>query len=589
MVLNNVVGYEGFATLKLGNGVHVDFGDLEADERVIGIEYDCVTNRNSKIILGAPSDTITSMINRKADVGSGYVGGYGIKIENNLITYSGGEGEGIGGGGSGASDISVLPKATEGTPVADIVVDDQTYHLYGGLQWWKEERTLHNDGMFTFSDYQIKHVLDYGTSTPIGWTCTGDASFDHTPNNNPISPLNWDAKAFHGAGTEDDSYNSFLAQSHCLMACYARPYTDDHISFQVMFICQTLEEAQGAVAREHNGFMHQDFDTGFLRVEQPIEVPLVDGGQYWYAWHQGCIFSLEQMHYKTTFPFLGMFPPTVTDQQIGQMIVDRARPANRGNKVVTVLENSDWESHLMYGGEVTSSSETEEGYQIKDMPFRVTNGGTIYCKGLIINGTSFYSLISDTTINGHSIVDREYKTAKIKLGDGLSYDIENNVISADVIHYTAGDNIDITNNVISATDTTYDVFGEEDGLVPAPSSGDTGKFLKADGTWAEVKINNARTIAWKNITPAQYEALSSAEKNNGVIYLVSENAQGASGFFTAWKSVTTAPSTVDNILYLESENANGAMNMEITPTDKIPTENDNNLYFVGGWNGNNNV
>lgn len=56
---------------------------------------------------------------------------------------------------------------------------------------------------------------------------------------------------------------------------------------------------------------------------------------------------------------------------------------------------------------------------------------------------------------------------------------------------TAGSNITIaSDNTISATDTTYSAFTGTDGqtagtsgLVPAPTTSDTGKFLKADGTW----------------------------------------------------------------------------------------------------------
>lgn len=591
MVLNNVVGYEGFATLKLGNGVHVDFGDLEADERVIGIEYDCVTNRNSKIILGAPSDTITSMINRKADVGSGYVGGYGIKIENNLITYSGGEGEGVGGGGSGASDISVLPKATEGTPVADIVVDDQTYHLYGGLQYWIEEKIEHSfqsaSGIEYRYDYKIRHDVDWQAGRDageLGWVSDNNVAYEHTPDDRPISGSNWDAKVFEGAGTYDDNYDAFKAFGHCLIVCYETPYYDTppHTSFHVMLIGQQLSDINDAIGRHHNGFMHDDLDTGFLIQDFRVNAPDVDEGQYWYVAEQSCIYSKTTEHHKTPFPYLGMFPADVDKQALAQYVVDDAHPVApdelADGRVFTILENSNWEGYLMYGG-FNYKRPSEEDYGIQNFPFKVSNNGTVTCKGLVLNGVNISNVIQDVTINGFTTVNRAYKTSEINLGSGLSYNRDTKTISADFTGYTAGDNIDITNNVISAT---YDVFGEEDGLVPAPSEGDEEKFLKADGTWAEVKINNARTIAWKNITPTQYEALSSAEKNNGVIYLVSENAQGASGFFTAWKSVTTAPSTADNILYLESENANGAMSMEITPTDKIPTENDNNLYFVGG-------
>lgn len=58
---------------------------------------------------------------------------------------------------------------------------------------------------------------------------------------------------------------------------------------------------------------------------------------------------------------------------------------------------------------------------------------------------------------------------------------------------TAGSNITIENETISATDTTYSDFvgatsetAGTAGLVPAPASGDTDKYLKSDGSWATV-------------------------------------------------------------------------------------------------------
>ena len=58
---------------------------------------------------------------------------------------------------------------------------------------------------------------------------------------------------------------------------------------------------------------------------------------------------------------------------------------------------------------------------------------------------------------------------------------------------SAGSNISISGDTISATDTTYSNFTGADsttggaaGLVPAPSAGDEGKYLKGDGTWGTV-------------------------------------------------------------------------------------------------------
>ena len=66
---------------------------------------------------------------------------------------------------------------------------------------------------------------------------------------------------------------------------------------------------------------------------------------------------------------------------------------------------------------------------------------------------------------------------------------------------TAGSNITINGNTISATDTTYSDFVGTDGLVagthglvPAPLTTDTNKYLKSDGTWATVQGGGGATV-----------------------------------------------------------------------------------------------
>ena len=78
-------------------------------------------------------------------------------------------------------------------------------------------------------------------------------------------------------------------------------------------------------------------------------------------------------------------------------------------------------------------------------------------------------------------------------GSGLELNNNEFSVDTDTIQpkLTAGANIAInSSNEISATDTTYSGFtgatsGEagEQGLVPAPASGETNKYLKSDGTW----------------------------------------------------------------------------------------------------------
>lgn len=107
---------------------------------------------------------------------------------------------------------------------------------------------------------------------------------------------------------------------------------------------------------------------------------------------------------------------------------------------------------------------------------------------------------------------------------------------------TAGSNITINGNTISATDTTYSNFVGTDGLdngaaglVPAPLTTDTNKYLKSDGTWATVQggggasvttfyvseISPSATAIYKdsNLTTAATGAEVLAACESGAVYL----------------------------------------------------------------------
>lgn len=81
---------------------------------------------------------------------------------------------------------------------------------------------------------------------------------------------------------------------------------------------------------------------------------------------------------------------------------------------------------------------------------------------------------------------------------------------------TAGANITIdANNEISATDTTYSNFTGTDGvsagtagLVPGPTTSDTDKYLKSDGTWATVSGGGGSNITMTSSDPGEGQPLA---------------------------------------------------------------------------------
>ena len=63
------------------------------------------------------------------------------------------------------------------------------------------------------------------------------------------------------------------------------------------------------------------------------------------------------------------------------------------------------------------------------------------------------------------------------------------------------------------------------GLPPAPEAGDEDKFFKGDGTWAEV----GGGADYVELTQAEYDALSPAEKMNGKMYFITDASGGGGG------------------------------------------------------------
>ena len=105
------------------------------------------------------------------------------------------------------------------------------------------------------------------------------------------------------------------------------------------------------------------------------------------------------------------------------------------------------------------------------------------------------SISSSSTNTQYPSAKLLYDQLALKQGaltPGTNIQINNGTISATDTKYTAGTNISIDgSNKISATDTTYSAFvgtngstAGSAGLVPGPAASDSGKYLKADGTWS---------------------------------------------------------------------------------------------------------
>lgn len=126
-------------------------------------------------------------------------------------------------------------------------------------------------------------------------------------------------------------------------------------------------------------------------------------------------------------------------------------------------------------------------------------------------------VLADETHDGMSTYYRWSTTTQTwtfigEVGDYYTKDQVDDLLDDKQNVLTAGANIVITNDTISATDTTYNDFVGTDGqdvgvagLVPAPATSDTDKFLKSDGTWATAGGGGS------SITPVQTTGTSTTD------------------------------------------------------------------------------
>lgn len=122
---------------------------------------------------------------------------------------------------------------------------------------------------------------------------------------------------------------------------------------------------------------------------------------------------------------------------------------------------------------------------------RVVDGSTFYCS----DNSKLYVWCKTGWYERKALGGGGGGGTSYTAGTGIT--IADDTISVDdttvQMKLTAGSNISISDDTISATDTTYSNFVGTDGtasgtagLVPAPTTSDTDKYLKSDGTWSTV-------------------------------------------------------------------------------------------------------
>lgn len=128
---------------------------------------------------------------------------------------------------------------------------------------------------------------------------------------------------------------------------------------------------------------------------------------------------------------------------------------------------------------------------------------------------------------------------------------------------TAGTNISIaSDNVISATDTTYSDFtgatsgtAGTAGLVPAPASGETDKYLKSDGSWATVSQYSLPAATASTLGGVKIGTNLSMDANDvlSATDTTYSNFVGTDGSTAGAAGLVPAPATTDAGKFLKAD------------------------------------
>lgn len=171
-------------------------------------------------------------------------------------------------------------------------------------------------------------------------------------------------------------------------------------------------------------------------------------------------------------------------------------PASMGDSKTNPPKNGDYRNVLLY----FEADETSWMFSSDGIPTQLVDGMTNYEEAQNL-----------PSINSHTLLGNM---------SGSDLDLQDKL--------TAGNNIQITGTTISATDTTYDDFvgatsdaAGEAGLVPAPASGVTEKFLKSDGTWSDTTafLPYPASVAISGTTPEFIASIQALNAEVGTAYL----------------------------------------------------------------------
>ena len=173
------------------------------------------------------------------------------------------------------------------------------------------------------------------------------------------------------------------------------------------------------------------------------------------------------------------------------------------------------------------------------------------------------SIGSNLTLNSStgelSATDTTYTAGTGLSLTGTEFSVDTSTIQSKL---TAGSNITITGDTISATDTTYSDFvgatsgvAGSAGLVPAPASGDTDKYLKSDGSWATVSSYTLPAASANTLGGVKIGSNLSMDSNDvlSATDTTYSNFVGTDGQTAGTAGLVPAPATTDAGKFLKAD------------------------------------
>lgn len=471
--------YQNLETIHLGDTVRcVDYvHHIATIERVVELTYDLLRGYNTSVTIGVANSTVGSMLSGSTGggSGSGYNSAINVEvIEQNIAsknpTLVAGTNTTLTNNVDGTQTISVDEPIVAGDNVTVVHNANGSYTVSaegGALEYWIEENTK----------LYRKEVV--AVNNAHGWDCD--------------SAYKWNYDGTHVAFIIGNTGGSdrFSVEIENNQRCYGVAYVDG--AYHII-----------GIASENEAILEAIF-AGRSETK-PITY---NGVTLYYASLSLATDSYENIPWMASHPWIGTasgrhFPLVTGEYSTIAEAVEALIEQSHFHTNVAYYTGMSIDGQTLWGGKVYGVGSLSS-VAPTDMQFYVSDGGIVEAQNYKINGTLLENIFQKILVAGNNI----------QIGaDGKT-------ISATDTTYSAGTNVQISNqNVISATDT--DELSELTDVDIDTQTLANGQVLKYNSTSEKWENGtggggsaNAVEISWAN-----YQALSQAEKENGTQYYV---------------------------------------------------------------------